>query len=291
MTTETKETTIAIKDCKTLPALLKHPAIQDKLSVTLKERAPQFSSALLQLTQNNGLLARANPHTVLAAGMQAALLNLPIQPSLSFAYVVPYKDQAQFQIGYKGLIQLAQRTGQFAALNDVVVEGGQLVSYNELTGELKVDFDKEPTGNHPDGYACYFRLKNGFEKTVFWPYAKVKAHAERYSQSFRSGRKGTLWETDFDKMALKTVIKHALSRYAPLSVEMQKAVEIDQATVDMDGNVVQYPDNGPDESSFDLADEVQEGEAEDVPAEEPKTKKTAAKKATSSKEAAELDLG
>lgn len=253
-----------VEECKTLPALIKHPSIQKKLDSTLGKRANQFASALVQLTQNNKLLAKAEPMSVLAAGMQAALLDLPIQPSLSFAHVVPYKGRASFQIGYKGLIQLALRSGQFVALNDGVVGAGQLISYNELTEDLQVDFSKEPEpGKDPDGYFCYFRLTNGFFKTVFWPHSKVVAHAKRFSQAFKNDR-DTPWKSDFEAMARKTVIKAALSKYAPLSVEMQKAIEVDQATVDMDGNVVNYPDNGADESAFDLA----EPESEAPPAQE-----------------------
>jgi len=264
-----QETQLKVRDCKTLPALLKHPSIQEKLESTLKGRAHQFASSLISITQGNTALAKADPQTVLAAGMQAALLDLPIQPSLSFAYVVPYKGRAQFQLGYKGLIQLAQRSGKFVALNDVVVRAGQLIEYNELTGELKADFSLTPEeGRNPDGYACYFRLSNGFQKTVFWSYKQVEEHAKRYSQNYRQGKGNSLWDTDFDKMALKTVIKHALSRYAPLSIEMQRAIETDQATVDMDGNVIEYPDNKPDESAFDVA-EVSDPEPDDGPEKEP----------------------
>lgn len=268
--TDKKDTQLRVQDCKTLPQLLKHPGIQAKLESTLKERAAQFASSLVSLVNDNKLLAKSNPHSVLAAGMQAALLNLPIQSSLGFAYVVPYKGQAQFQLGYRGLIQLAQRSGEFAALNDGVIGSGQLINYNELTGELKVDFDRKPEeGRDPDGYFCYFRLKNGFEKTVFWSHEKVQAHASRFSQSFRNS--GGVWKTDFEAMARKTVIKATLSKYAPLSVEMQRAILSDQSVLDEDGNPIDYPDNGPDTSAFDSADEPesQEGEVEDIPAEEP----------------------
>jgi recombination protein RecT len=265
--TDKKDTQLSVSECKTLNQLLKHPVIQDKLKTTLKDRAPQFASALVSLTSNNKLLAKSSPQSVLAAGMQAAILDLPIQSSLGHAYVVPYKGQAQFQLGYKGLIQLALRSGEFAALNDGVVQAGQLDNYNELTGELKVDLDRDyDEKKDPDGYYCYFRLRNGFEKIVFWSHKKVLNHANRFSQSFRN--KSGPWSTDFESMARKTVIKAALLKYAPLSVAMQKALETDQSVVDMDGNPVDYPDNRAetDESVWDV-DDAEEGEAEDVPEE------------------------
>lgn len=235
---------------KDIAGLVKVPYVKEKIESLMGSRATQFVSTLIQLTNNNKLLAKADPMTVLSASMVSASLDLPIQPSLGFAYIVPYKGQAQFQIGYKGLIQLAQRSGQFRFLNDCVIEKGRLISYNELTGELKIDWDKEPEKGNPDGYAVYFELINGFSKVVFWSYDKVKDHASKYSQAFRSGYDSP-WKSDFDKMALKTVIKYALQRYAPLSVEMERAVTADQAVVDEHGNPMHYPDNKKDDATLD----------------------------------------
>lgn len=248
---------------RTVQAALQSPAIQKKLDELLGKKAASFCSTLVQISRNSSMLAKADPNSVIGAAITAATLDLPINPNLGFAYVVPYKSEAQFQMGYKGFIQLALRTGQYAALNDCVVPKGALVSYNELTGDLVIDFDKAEEGE-PDGYAFYFELVNGFKKTAFWSHAKVLAHAKRFSQAFRSGYGP--WKDDFDSMALKTVVKNTLSKYGILSVEMQNAMESDQSV-----------SHGLDDQGFDYADNAEETDnplekmapAEDVKEEPP----------------------
>ncbi|MBC2594916.1 recombinase RecT [Ruficoccus amylovorans] len=255
---------------KGVQALCESPAIQARINDILGKRAPQFVSSIVQLTQTNTMLMRAEPKTIIAAAITAATLDLPINQNLGYAYVVPYKTdgkyQAQFQLGYKGLIQLAQRSGQFAQMNDFVVAHGALVEFDEITGVLRVDRARGDDSKEPDGYGFYFKLLNGFEKTVFWPLAKVQAHAQRFSQAYSRGY-ASPWKSDFDAMARKTVIKHALSKYAPLSVEMQQAVNHDQAVIDLDTGHAAYPDNGqPDFQDTDI--EVAEPTDIDVPAED-----------------------
>lgn len=211
----------------------------------LGKRANQFISSLISVTNSNKLLAKADPATVVSSAMVAATLDLPINQSLGFAYIVPYKGQAQFQLGYKGMIQLAMRSGQFKTFNDFIVPSGALQDYDEMTGRISVDWSKGNDGKEPDGYGVYMALTNGFEKTVFWSFDKVTKHAKRFSQSYSKGYDSP-WKSDFNAMALKTVIKHTLSKYAPLSVDMQKGIEADQGVVDLDGNVSAYPDNEPE---------------------------------------------
>ena len=162
----------------------------------------------------------------MTAAMKAAVLNLPIEPSLGYAYIVPYKNQAQFQIGYKGLIQLAQRSGQVTRLNAGEVYESQYKGFNPLTEDLELDMYAAPKENEKVvGYFAFMRLANGFEKTVFWTKERVQAHGKKYSQSFSS--KYSPWQSDFDAMARKTVLKHMLSTYAPLSTELQEAIVAD----------------------------------------------------------------
>ena len=162
----------------------------------------------------------------MTAAMKAAVLNLPIEPSLGYAYIVPYKNQAQFQVGYKGLIQLAQRSGQVTRLNAGEVYESQYKGFNPLTEDLEVDMTAIPKENEKVvGYFAFMRLANGFEKTVFWTKERVQAHGKKYSQSFSS--KYSPWQSDFDAMARKTVLKHMLSTYAPLSTELQEAIVAD----------------------------------------------------------------
>ena len=186
----------------------------------------QFVASLLSVVTNNNLLAKATNESIMTAAMKAAVLNLPIEPSLGYAYIVPYKNQAQFQIGYKGLIQLAQRSGQVTRLNAGEVYESQYKGFNPLTEDLEVDMTAIPKEKEKVvGYFAFMRLANGFEKTVFWTKERVQAHGKKYSQSFSS--KYSPWQSDFDAMARKTVLKHMLSTYAPLSTELQEAIVAD----------------------------------------------------------------
>ena len=202
------------------------PAVKQKFSEVVNGNGQQFVASLLSIVTNNNLLAKATNESIMTAAMKAAVLNLPIEPSLGYAYIVPYKSQAQFQIGYKGLIQLAQRSGQVTRLNAGEVYESQYKGFNPLTEDLEVDMAAIPKENEKVvGYFAFMRLANGFEKTVFWTKERVQAHGKKYSQSFSS--KYSPWQSDFDAMARKTVLKHMLSTYAPLSTELQEAIVAD----------------------------------------------------------------
>ena len=229
-----------------IQSFLAKPNIDRKLTELLKERKAQFVSTITQISQS-GALAKCEPGSVVSAGVTAVCLNLSINPNLGQAHIVPYKDKAQFQVGYKGFIQLALRSGQVKTLNDFIVPAGALRSFNPLSGYLDVDWSvgETPKGKNPDGYGCYFELTNGFRKTVFWSYEKVYQHAKQYSQAFSKGY-NTPWNDAFDAMALKTVIKYAANRYMPLSEEMSRAIESDQGTIDIETGEITYVDNTPE---------------------------------------------
>lgn len=197
----------------------------------LGKRAPQFITSVLQCVASNALLAKADPTSIYQAAAVAATLDLPINNSLGHAWIVPYKGQAQFQLGWKGLVQLAQRTGQYIRINVTEVYASQYKGYNALTEDLDADFSIEGEGPVV-GYVAYFRLVNGFEKTVYWSRAKVEKHAKRYSQAYQRGGM-TPWADaeQFHEMAKKTVLKNTLSKWGPLSIEMQRAVVVDQGVV------------------------------------------------------------
>ncbi|KKC16969.1 recombinase RecT [Streptococcus dysgalactiae] len=197
------------------------PTIQKAFDDVWKGAGTQFAVSILSVLQGSQSLKSASNESIYAAAMKAAVLNLPIEPSLGRAYLVPYKGQAQFQLGYKGLIELAQRSGQYKNINAGIVYKSQLISYNPLFEELLLDFSKPQ--DEIVGYFAAFKLLNGFEKVSFWTVEKVTAHGKKFSKSFASGP----WKTDFDAMAQKTILKDILSKYGPLSVEMQKAIEED----------------------------------------------------------------
>jgi recombination protein RecT len=219
--------------------------IKSKVDELMGKRSTQFITSVLQIVNSNDLLKEASPMSIYTAAMTAATLDLPINNQLGFAYIVPYKSrergtEAQFQIGYKGMIQLALRSGQFKTISVTEVYDGQLIDENPLTGFV---FDwKNKKSNDVIGYAAYFSLINGFEKTLYASKEQVQAHSLKFSQTAKKGF--GVWKDDFDSMAKKTVLKMLISKYAPLSVEMQRAVISDQAVIlDVDSQDVTYPDN------------------------------------------------
>ena len=220
-----------------------NPSTQKYLADVLGERKGSFVNNLTALVANNAMLQECEPYTLMFAAMKATALNLPLDNSLGFAYVLPYKDNkrditvAQFQLGYKGVKQLALRSGQFATIpNATDVREGELVSRNRLTGECTFNFidDAEEREKKPViGFVSYFKLLNGAESTFYMSIKEMEAHALRYSQTYRSTipkvKAASKWTTDFNDMACKTVVKLNLSKNAPLSVEMADAMNADQA--------------------------------------------------------------
>lgn len=219
------------------------PAVSKKFSEVLGDGANGFVTSLLNLASQDKNLEEAEPNSVMQAAMVAATLKLPIEKNLGFAYVIPYKGVAQFQIGYKGLIQLALRSGQVVRINSGEIYREQFISFNPLTEELRLDEMADiEDADKPVGYFAYMKLANGFEKTIYWPYAKIVKHAKKYSRSFNS--KSSPWQSDFDAMAEKTLLKRLLGTYAPLSSEMQKAIIAD----DQDSTVNERQDVTPNEN-------------------------------------------
>lgn len=233
-----------------------NPKTQEYLASVLAERKGSFVNNLTALVANDVSLQNCQPLTVMFAALKATALNLPLDKSLGMAFVIPYRDNktntmvAQFQIGYKGIKQLALRSAQFAIIpNATEVKEGELVSRNRLTGECKFNFlenEEERAKKKTIGYASYFRLLNGAESTFYMSIEEMEAHALRYSQTYRSKdartKSASKWTTDFDDMAKKTVIKLNLSRNAPLSVEMQDAIQADQS-VQYESDKYEYLDN------------------------------------------------
>lgn len=233
-----------------------NPDTQKYLQDVLGERKGSFVNNLTALVSNNAALQECVPLTILFAALKATALDLPLENSLGFAYCIPYKDRksgttvAQFQLGYKGFKQLALRSGQFAIIpNATDIKEGELKSRNRLTGECVFEFiedDTERAKAKTIGYASYFRLLCGAESTFYMSVEEMKAHATRYSQTYRSKdesiKKSSKWSTDFDDMAKKTVIKLNLSKNAPLSVEMRDAINADQSVM-YEANKYDYVDN------------------------------------------------
>jgi recombination protein RecT len=193
------------------------------LENTLKENAGSFAASVLDLYNTDTYLQKCDPKHVFGECLKAASLKLPINKQLGFAYVVPYKGTPQFQIGYKGLIQLAMRTGAYKYINAGIVYEGEFVGENKLTGDI--DISGERTGDDITGYFAYIETTNGFSKALYWTKEKVIAHAMRFSQSYKSG--ALIWKEHFHEMAQKTVLRNLLSKWGIMSVEMITAVTDD----------------------------------------------------------------
>lgn len=246
------ENQVAEHDPKSIKAYVSDAKIRQKFEEVLGKKTQGFLASVMQVA-NQPQLKGAVPATVINAAMMAATLDLPINNNLGFAYIVPYKRkfkdaqgkwseslEAQFQMGYKGFIQLAQRSGQFARIAATPVYEGQLVSANPLLG---YEFDWTiPNQGEAIGYVAFFKLLNGFTAELYMSTADVKKHAGKYSQSFKYG--SGVWKDNFESMALKTVTKLLLSKQAPLSIEMQTAQLADQAIVrDVETNDFDYIDH------------------------------------------------
>lgn len=212
-----------------LKSLLSFPNIRKRFDEVLGKKANGFVSSLLSLYNGSPQLQQCSAPTILGAAITAATLDLPIIPTLGKAYIVPYKNKATFVCGYKGLIELAQRSGRMRKIISVPVYEGEM-EFDRFTEAVTMG---EKKSDKVVGYYAAFELTNGFTKAAYWPKDKVLAHAQRFSKAAGNGP----WKTDFDAMACKTVLKSILGTYAPMSIQMLDAEIADNTvqTLDADG--------------------------------------------------------
>lgn len=247
MTNQNQQVQAPVKP-KTLRELFNNPIIKTKIEQLVGKNSATFATSVMQIANSNTMLRTADPTSIFNAACMAATLNLPLQNGLGFAYIVPFKNnkerkvEAQFQIGYKGFIQLAQRSGQFKRLVALPVYKNQLLKKDFING-FEFDWEQEPEKDeNPIGYYAYFKLVNDFSAELYMSHDDIVKHAQRYSQTFKKGF--GVWHDNFEAMALKTVMKLLLSKQAPLSVEMQQAVLADQAVVkDVENQEFNYGDS------------------------------------------------
>lgn len=205
-----------------LKAVLSAQSVQEQFRNALADAAPLFSASILDLVASSKELAECDPGDVVRECLKAAVLRLPIARGLGFAWVVPRRDHGrwapQFQIGWKGLVQLAQRTGYYRSIHAGLLYEGQRVEEDSLTGEIKITGRKE--SDTVIGYVAHFRLLSGFEKAFFWSTERMAKHRERYVKG-----PGGAWVSHPHEMGTKTVLSHLLRKYGPMSVEMQQAIQ------------------------------------------------------------------
>jgi recombination protein RecT len=232
-TTQKPPATQTEKPVDRLKATLALPSVEQQFKNAMADAAPLFVASLIDLYGGDSNLQKCAPNLVIMEALKAATLRLPINKGLGFAYIVAYKNKdgvyiPTFQIGYRGLIQLAMRTGQYACINADVVYEGELKSTEKLTGYI--DLSGEKTSDKIVGYFAHFELLNGFRKTVYITLEDVTKHAKKFSKSL--GSNSSSWKTDFDAMATKTPLRKLLGKYGILSVEMQKAFTFDHSDDD-----------------------------------------------------------
>jgi len=227
MTTPKETTAIAKRPIDKLKVMLNEDSIREQFRNALRDNADMFVASIIDLYGSDLNLQQCEAGAVIRECLKAATLKLPINRQLGFAWIIPYKIKGvampQFQMGYKGFIQLAMRSGHYRFLNAGVICEGVDVVEDELTGA--VSFKGKATGPEVLGYFAYLELLNGFSKAIYWTADQVTAHGKRYSRAFAA--ESSPWQTDFNSMAMKTMLKQLLSKYGLLSIEMAAAIEQD----------------------------------------------------------------
>lgn len=228
-------------------ALMSTPQMKKKFTDILHEKSDSFMGSLMTLVGGDNYLSQAEPMTIIASALKAATMDLPIDKNLGYAYVVPFNryekkgknwithNEAQFILGYKGYIQLAQRSGQYKALNALAIYEGQLIDWNPLTEEFTFDY-KGKVSDEVIGYVGFFELLNGFKKTVYWTKQEIESHRIKNSKNKDKEKLSGAWVDNYDSMAIKTVLRNLLSKWGLLSVEMQTAITSDEKVFRVDEN-------------------------------------------------------
>lgn len=228
-------------------ALMNTPAMKKKFTDILHEKSDSFMGSLMTLVGGDNYLSKAEPMTIIASALKAATMDLPIDKNLGYAYVVPFNrsekvgnkwvkhNEAQFILGYKGYIQLAQRSGQYKALNALAIYDGQLIDWNPLTEEFTFDY-KAKVSDEVIGYVGFFELLNGFKKTVYWTKQEIESHRIKNAKGYDKEKLSGAWVDNYDSMAIKTVLRNMLSKWGLLSVEMQSAITSDEKVFRVDEN-------------------------------------------------------
>lgn len=248
LTTQNKKTTFSV--------FMASDAVKNKINQMMSGKdGEKFITSIVSLVANNPNIAECEHSTILASALLGESLKLSASPQLGQYYIVPFKDNkhsrtvAQFQLGYKGYIQLAIRSGFYKKLNVLAIKEGELKYYNPLDETLEVSLIEDDSIREKAetiGYYAMFEYQNGFTKTLYWSKAKMEAHAQKYSQAYRSdiakGNKYSFWSKDFDGMAFKTMLRQLISKWGLMSVDFQTAIQNDMAVISENGQP-QYIDN------------------------------------------------
>ena len=245
---------IAKKPQASFASYVKSDAVLTNISKTLGSatRGKKFVASIISAVNTNKQLQECDFPTIISAGIVGDSLNLSPSPQLGHYYMVPFRDTknnrtvATFQLGYKGYLQLAIRSGQYKKINVVAVKEGELLSYNPFTEDIEVRAITDPLEREKAptiGYYGMFELTNGFTKSMYWSKETMEEHAQKYSKGYAAHKGYTFWEKDFDGMAFKTILRQLISKWGIMSIEMQTAIETDMSFKDDVGSQPVYFDN------------------------------------------------
>lgn len=275
-----------VKSKKTnLTAYLTSDAVKSQINKVIGgANGDRFVSSIISAVQANASLKDCTSPSIVSAALLGYSLKLSPSPQLGQYYLVPFYNrkkglsEAQFNLGYKGYIQLALRSGQYKKLNVLAIKEGELINYNPLDEEIEVkliDDEEEREKAKTIGYYAMFEYLNGFKKTMYWSKAKMESHALKYSQGYKAKKGYTFWEKDFDSMAYKTMLRQLISKWGIMSIDMQSALDSDMGVIKEDGTV-DYVDNVTEESVEDNV--VADTTTEEIKSAEVKEDKKAAAK-------------
>ena len=237
-----------------LTAYLTKDAVKNQINSVIGGKDGQrFITAVVSAVNSNPMLQECTNQSILSAALLGESLKLSPSPQLGHYYLVPYRDKnrgmvAQFQMGYKGYLQLAIRSGQYKKINVLAIKEGELVKFDALNEEIECRLieDEEQRENTPTiGYYAMFEYVNGFRKAIYWSRQKMERHALRYSKGYQAKKGFTFWEKDFDAMAYKTMLRQLISKWGIMSIDMISAYDKDMAVINQDGSAV-YVDNEPE---------------------------------------------
>ena len=269
---EVKNSLVKANQKQTFSAFLAQDAMKKKINEMVGgEKGQQFVTSIISAVSTNPQLAECDNASIVSAALLGQALNLSPSPQLGQFYLVPFNDNkrgckvAQFQIGYKGYIQLAIRSGQYKKLNVLAIKEGELIKYDPLDEDIEVKLienEEEREKAETIGYYAMFEYLNGFRKTIYWSKQRIEAHALKYSMGYRAKKGYTFWEKDFDGMAYKTMLRQLISKWGIMSIDltMQKALESDMAVIN-DNGTYDYVDNN------EMVNEVIETENQEQPVE------------------------
>ena len=228
-----------------ITAYLTQEAVKDQINkVVGGKNGEKFVTAIVSAVNTNPALAECTNTSILSGALLGHSLNLSPSPQLGQYYLVPFKNnkagvtEAQFQLGYKGYIQLAIRSGQYKKLNVLAIKEGELRSFDPLNEEIDVKLiedEEEREQAKTIGYYAMFEYVNGFRKAIYWSKTKMEAHALKYSKGYQAKKGYTFWEKDFDGMAYKTMLRQLISKWGIMSIDMMSAIDADMAVIHEDG--------------------------------------------------------